>query len=238
MAISTEGKIGIALALIGLAGAGALVVAPAPWVTAVGWALIAVAVAGGIALGVHHFQLAWVFRKSDGYLRPWVGILLVFVILGGGYMGSHWPREQASALPHTAPVAPPAGLKAQSTSARMIFECDKPRSSKDDEAIKKYVALLKNVFGIDATLEPIENGVGISANGPIKPSYRPRFPQKIEITRLDDAKIYVVVMIELPSPLDIIADLAVLNKDDPIADPTREGVEKTFGVAPHKCHLI
>lgn len=50
--ISFEGKIGIALALLGLLGAGAIMVAPqALWI---GWTLIGVAVVGLLWLGIHH----------------------------------------------------------------------------------------------------------------------------------------------------------------------------------------
>jgi hypothetical protein len=51
--ISTEGKIGIFLALIGLLGAGAIMIAPQQlWI---GWSLIAIAVIGLIILGFYHF---------------------------------------------------------------------------------------------------------------------------------------------------------------------------------------
>jgi hypothetical protein len=53
MHISAEGKIGILLALIGLAGAGAMMVAPEH--TEIGWLLIAVALTGGAFLAGHHF---------------------------------------------------------------------------------------------------------------------------------------------------------------------------------------
>jgi hypothetical protein len=53
MAISTEGKIGILLGLIGLAGAGAIMIAPTElWI---GWTLIAIAGLGLAALAVYHF---------------------------------------------------------------------------------------------------------------------------------------------------------------------------------------
>jgi hypothetical protein len=54
MAISTEGNIGIGLGLLGLLGAGVLVVAPEPWVKMTGWAMIAIAVVGLLLLAGHH----------------------------------------------------------------------------------------------------------------------------------------------------------------------------------------
>ena len=44
--ISTEGKLGILLSLIGIGGAGALFVFPHPYADYVGWSLIAMAVVG------------------------------------------------------------------------------------------------------------------------------------------------------------------------------------------------
>jgi hypothetical protein len=54
MRISTEGKFGLWLGVIGLAGAGALVVAPAPIIAITGWALIGIAALGAIGLVYHH----------------------------------------------------------------------------------------------------------------------------------------------------------------------------------------
>jgi hypothetical protein len=54
MLISVEGKFGILLGLIGLAGAGAIMIAPEH--TEIGWTLIVVAVVGGGFLAYHHFS--------------------------------------------------------------------------------------------------------------------------------------------------------------------------------------
>lgn len=200
MAISTEGKIGIALGLIGLAGAGALVVAPAPWVTAVGWTLISVAAVGGIALGVHHFQLAWVFRKSDGYLRPWVGILFACIILGAGYTGSHWPREHALPPLQPQPPAPASRLE------RTVFLCLSPslpasadQIAKAREHVKQAVEIYAAGTGIPVTFSEIDNGIAYEVRYPNGSGPHPdilsdrfevrRFEDKLLITNIVETKI-------------------------------------------------
>ena len=53
--ISTEGKLGILLSLIGIGGAGALFVFPHPYADYVGWSLIAMAVVGLVLMAIYHF---------------------------------------------------------------------------------------------------------------------------------------------------------------------------------------
>src|SRR5258708_6713844 len=57
MRISAEGKIGIGLGLVGLGGAGAVMVWPEH--TWIGWVLMVVAAVGGVALSIHHFGERW-----------------------------------------------------------------------------------------------------------------------------------------------------------------------------------
>jgi len=81
MQISSEGKIGIALALIALAGSGAIVIAPNQ--VSIGWGMIAVAVVGCILLVLHHFEVVWrrmiptarmplLSLLSEAKMRGWV----------------------------------------------------------------------------------------------------------------------------------------------------------------------
>jgi len=53
--ISSEGKIGIVIGLLALAGGGAIMVFPDQLL--IGWAMIAVAVIGGIWLALFHFEV-------------------------------------------------------------------------------------------------------------------------------------------------------------------------------------
>jgi hypothetical protein len=86
MHLISEGEIGIFLALVGLAGAGAIMVAPEH--IEIGWCLIALAVIGLISLGVHHFE------KSMRSVAIVVISASIFSI--GGYW-YYWPgRSQRS----------------------------------------------------------------------------------------------------------------------------------------------
>jgi hypothetical protein len=80
MHISAEGKIGIALGLLGLGGAGAVWVVPEQlWI---GWNLLALAASGGIALTVHHFHPDLSERK--GFVLVLIGTSL---IISGSVLG-------------------------------------------------------------------------------------------------------------------------------------------------------
>lgn len=107
--ISAEGTIGIALALVGIGGAGALFVLPHPYADYVGWTLIGIAVAGLIMLGIVHLvsrvpPLAATWRLDGtiqgGRARAFSGIALLGVLVGAFYIALHWPLHR--------PVLPPA----------------------------------------------------------------------------------------------------------------------------------
>jgi hypothetical protein len=82
MQISDEGKIGIALALLGLGGGGALFVLPHPYADYVGWSQISISVVGLALLGLHHFR-----RKAGGSVGMTLAVLGTALILIGGLVG-------------------------------------------------------------------------------------------------------------------------------------------------------
>jgi hypothetical protein len=95
MHISSEGKIGILLALIGLAGAGAIMVAPQA--TLIGWSLIAFAVLGLLALALHHFDIEeYRFKIRRGKMLPLIGMIasgIAFISCSTWYF---WPSFAAT----------------------------------------------------------------------------------------------------------------------------------------------
>jgi hypothetical protein len=83
MHISTEGKLGILVGLLSLAGAGAVMVAPQH--TEIGWSLIAIAAIGGIALAWHHFSRSLTANgsaPSKGMKLTTLGLVLSTVGVG------------------------------------------------------------------------------------------------------------------------------------------------------------
>ena len=100
MRISGEGRIGLWLGLIGLAGAGAIMVAPDH--TGIGWTLIAIALAGAAALLSHHlcesFRLSWL----PGDRRNIVAMtFLIYGVASLGFLSAYfWIEGDA---PHGGP---------------------------------------------------------------------------------------------------------------------------------------
>jgi hypothetical protein len=96
MAISVEGTLSIAVGLLALAGGGAVWVAPSQ--TEIGWAMVAMAGVGGIALAFHHF--------SEKLARLWapgarlrvialIGMVVFGLAFGGSAVVYFWPRSVA-----------------------------------------------------------------------------------------------------------------------------------------------
>jgi hypothetical protein len=102
--ISVEGKIGILLALLGLAGAGAIMVYPA--YTSIGWGLIAIAIAGSIGLVFVHLKEK---KPSWRIMEPSYVILFGLAIaLAGLSWQTFWPPLKAAAkVPPIAVTAAP-----------------------------------------------------------------------------------------------------------------------------------
>jgi hypothetical protein len=83
--ISGEGKLGLALGLIALGGAGALGVWPTH--QEIGWILIAIAIVGGAALTAHHFKER-LTRDRRGRLIQKIGAVTVLILILGAVFGA------------------------------------------------------------------------------------------------------------------------------------------------------
>jgi hypothetical protein len=102
MAISTEGKLGLLVGLLGVGGGGAIMIWPDH--TEIGWAMIAVAGCGGAALGWYHFS-ATLSRLWGPTRRTRMIALIGMIIFGFGFLASatvyFWPAGAAKPWKHT-----------------------------------------------------------------------------------------------------------------------------------------
>src|ERR1700722_14752200 len=104
MQISLEGKIGIWLALVGLAGAGAIMIAPEKlWI---GWGLISLAALGSTALGFHHFgrRFAFIFVAVGGL---WFDYWYYSSVLNAPAVASSAEPPKRTPVPEPPPEPPP-----------------------------------------------------------------------------------------------------------------------------------
>jgi hypothetical protein len=173
MQISLEGKIGIWLALAGLAGAGAIMIAPEKlWI---GWSLISLAALGSTALGFHHFgrRFAFIFVVT--------GVLWFDYWYYSNVLNGTSPPPQAQQTPtETQPVPPVSAApsnpkpKLLSTYQKMIIVCDKPKPEKGlskkerQEKLDQYVDLMKKVFGYTVKAKTTEDEITLDVT-PDKP---------------------------------------------------------------------
>jgi hypothetical protein len=133
MSISTEGKLAILVGLLGLGGAGAIMVAPDH--TEIGWVMIGTAALGGIMLGAHHFRgtLARLWTPSD---KQRMISLICMIIFGLGFVGSagvyFWPKSAAPPEPkaQAESIPPQAALPSPPTTIPDPAEDPLPRNAK------------------------------------------------------------------------------------------------------------
>jgi hypothetical protein len=107
MAISTEGKLGILAGLVGIGGAGAIMVWPDH--VEIGWTLIGIATVGGIMLAAHHFRDVHRDREQKGRMVALAGFIVFgLVSLACGYW--YFRPASAPAVPDANAVARLAAL--------------------------------------------------------------------------------------------------------------------------------
>jgi hypothetical protein len=240
MQISSEGKIGILLTLFGLAGAGAMEIAPEKlWI---GWSLIGFAVLGSFALGFHHFR----------------GRFVVVLLAAGAMCFDAWYYSNvlnvATLSPRMPPVVPstrpePATPKPQlvSTWQKLILICDKPKPAKEPSrkemqaGLDKFVDVMKKVFGYKAkgTLgDGQEYTVELIPDKPFSNGLISVSKQTYFVKRIDD-RIAVTVTSEYSSLSPLFQlDRVAPDPADPAAKTMEDTVEKMLAVEPGKCKFI
>jgi hypothetical protein len=97
MRVSGEGKFGILIGLVSIAGAGAIVLAPdRPWI---GWGLIAISLIGSIVLIYHHFEERLGRNRALAILLMIFGGMAFFV--GAIWLGITNDRQSAANNPNS-----------------------------------------------------------------------------------------------------------------------------------------
>jgi hypothetical protein len=242
MQISLEGKIGIWLALVGLAGAGAIMIAPEKlWI---GWGLISLAALGSAALAFHHFGRRFAF---------------IFVVFGVLWFDSWYysnvlnaPVVQPAPITAPSPVSPPPASPASARSrlvsnyTKMVLVCDSPNavgkasSLKEKKAeLAKYIDLMGKVFGYAVKGNVAEDELSFSVEVP--QATGGTIKQDILIKRSGD-KLFVSVTNHMEenalSLIFAIASLYPIDPDEDVAKQMRAKVEELVKVEPGKCKFV
>jgi hypothetical protein len=239
MQISDEGKIGIALALLGLGGGGALFVLPHPASDYLGWSMIGTSVVGGAALAVNHFG-----RKAAVTLVI-VGVLSFYWYYSNILNGT----PTISVVPPTAPT--PAGEQLLSRMDKLIFACDVPlpdaeaaaKFPQTKETFKQNMDIFGDAVGMSSSVTDIRGGIRIELEANTEEARRRLLTSgtgasklTIEVRRLGPKEM-VNVSVTLPEVLRFFSFMA----PDPSAREIVEiqsKMEKFIGATPGACHLL
>ena len=167
MQFSPEGKTGIFLALVGLAGGGAIMIAPEKlWI---GWGLITLAALGGVALGFHHFGRRFAF------------MFVALGVLWFDYWYYSYVLNAPVALQNILPPAPPTPApsitppkpKLVSNYTKMVLVCDSPKATGKTPSLKerkaelaKFLDLMQKMFGYAVTGSVAEDEFSFSVEVP------------------------------------------------------------------------
>jgi len=195
-----------------------------------------------------------VFWKPTGYLRAWVGILLLCLLLGGGYVGSHWPTAfLRTQTPSNGNVSSEPSGPFVSRLNHFILSCDVPppppgKSVTDSlwelQDYKRKLDVLGDAMGVTFTMETIRGGVRIEAEATTDEA-KQRIPAltmlgvtkfTFEIRRVEKVEL-VSVIIKLPPQFAFYGWIP----PNPAAPDTKQViyfVENFFGFKPGICQVI
>ncbi|WP_316227755.1 hypothetical protein [Bradyrhizobium sp. SZCCHNR3015] len=244
MSVSFEGKLGILLGLLSLAGAGAIMIAPEKlWI---GWSLIVLAAAGAIALGFHHLGRRFV-AVPIGACVVWWDYWYYSSVLSRRYEQVQTAYSTPSSMASGSPSPSPGSMtpKIASTLARMILACDSPKPAKPLSLTRRRadlaerLELLQKMYGFSVTGNVTENELTLSTvvNQPFG-----SMKQSWLIKRVDD-KIFVSIR---NAPMEenaltlvfAIVSLAPLDPNEEMAKQVQQKVAELVNVDATKCKLL
>jgi hypothetical protein len=234
--ISTEGKWGYVLTLIGLAGTGAVLVWPDQvWQLWIGRALIAVSLLGFVALGLYHIRERLSWKRGGALIALVAGLSLEYWYCSINERARPEPPKQEAANP-TPPPAPTTKQPRQvppfySSYNRLNIICDKPPKKDENAELKKYIEVMSATVGWKPKFTDIPNGIRIEVYQNI-----PEIPLvTTEIRRLKD-QLYITRIYGFMGAMRDLMDV-------PIVDPNaaKNGiaiVAEWLNIEPGKCRLI
>lgn len=197
-----------------------------------------------------------VFWKPDGYLRAWVGILLLCVLATGGYVGSHWPTgflRSTQSAPQTASASTEPTEPTASRLNHIILRCDVPPDSPTRTVTdflwelndyKQKLDVLGDAMGVAFTMETIRGGFRIEAEAVTDEAKQRMLPLSsigvtkftFEIRRLDKFEL-VSAIVKLP-PQYAFYGWIPPNPAAPDTILVIHWVERFFSFKAGTCHLV
>jgi hypothetical protein len=147
MQISTEGKLDLLVGLLALGGAGAVMIWPDH--TAIGWAMIAVALVGGIALGYYHFRD---YLRRSPRAMPVLLMILGAILFFAGAIWLGLNNEQAiEGKVETSPIST-SPLTSPSEPHPLVFEAQFSEIKDLEKWLRQDENGLRELFDIRSIL--------------------------------------------------------------------------------------
>ena len=184
--------------------------------TGAGYALIVIAAVvalhGEVQSGHPLVSLIW---KPTGHLQGWVGVLLLGVLMAGGYVASHWPTT----FLRTSQNSPADGIETvgplTSRLDHFILSCNIPPPNKTANDLfwelndyKRNLDILGDAMGLRFSMTEIRGGIRIEAEAITKEAKERIYPlssvgvtkMTIEVRRINKIEL-VSVFVAMPLQL-------------------------------------
>jgi hypothetical protein len=197
--------------------------------------------------------------RPNGYLRPWIGVALLVVILVGGYISSHGYINHSPFAPKKlpAPPVPPQKIPSPglilSTSTRFIFACAIPpdlnasplQQAERRATLRNAVEAWGAAIGFDMDMTDIPSGIRITIEAKtsgaksklISFGILPAVTKiNFELRRIGQ-QIIVTVYPELPPQFDFFA---IFSPDPTLPQVTlfEKNLDTLLNAEQGACHLI
>lgn len=195
-------------------------------------------------------------KVSGGKTRIALGIALLCVLLGGGYVGSHWPtaflRTQASSNGNTPPSGPVGPIASRLD--HFILRCNRPltpvgktveQSLADLNEFKRKLDIIGDAMGLAFTMVTIRGGVQLDIEAVSDEAKQRALPLSaagvtkftMEVRRIDDKTEIVSLFVKLPPQFSFYGWIPP-NPLAPDAITMVLWIEQFLGSPPGTCHIM